>query len=100
MPATTGRPSVTTKRQVSAGGVAYRKRQHKLEIAIIKIEPQMRWQLPKGLVDEGEKPEEAAVREVREETGIKAKIVAPLETIEFWYFSGRGAERVRFHKYV
>jgi len=36
-------------------------------------------------VEPGESEEEAAVREVREETGVTADIVAPLGTIEYWY---------------
>jgi 8-oxo-dGTP pyrophosphatase MutT (NUDIX family) len=89
-----------TKEQVSAGGVAFRRRGRGVEVALISVGEQRRWQLPKGLVGRGESPEEAALREVREETGLSCEIVAPLETIEYWYFSkGRGA-RVRFHKRV
>jgi 8-oxo-dGTP pyrophosphatase MutT (NUDIX family) len=43
------------------------------------------WGLPKGLVEPGEKPEEAAVREVREETGLQAEILQPLGDISYWY---------------
>ncbi|MBA3805066.1 MAG: NUDIX domain-containing protein, partial [Acidobacteria bacterium] len=45
-------------------------------------------------------PEEAAIREVREETGLSCEMVAPLETIEYWYFSKGGGARVRYHKRV
>lgn len=41
--------------------------------------------LPKGLVDEGEKAEQTAVREVREETGIEATLVAKLTDIKYFY---------------
>lgn len=41
--------------------------------------------LPKGLVDEGEKAEQTAVREVREETGIEATLVAKLTNIKYFY---------------
>jgi 8-oxo-dGTP pyrophosphatase MutT (NUDIX family) len=89
-----------TKEQVSAGGVVFRRRGRKVEVALISVGEDGRWQLPKGLVGRGESPEEAALREVREETGLVCETVAPIETIEYWYFSkGRGA-RVRFHKYV
>jgi 8-oxo-dGTP pyrophosphatase MutT (NUDIX family) len=51
--------------------------------------------LPKGLVDPGEKPLEAAVREVREETGITATLVAKLADIKYVYVRSWGdGERV------
>ncbi len=89
-----------TKEQVSAGGVVYRRRGRRVEVALISVGEQNRWQLPKGLVGRGESPEEAALREVEEETGLACEIVAPLEKVEYWYFSKGGARRVRFHKHV
>jgi 8-oxo-dGTP pyrophosphatase MutT (NUDIX family) len=89
-----------TKEQVSAGGVVYRRRGGRAEVALISVGEQGRWQLPKGLVGRGESPEEAALREVREETGLECEIVLPLETVEYWYFSKGSARRVRFHKRV
>jgi 8-oxo-dGTP pyrophosphatase MutT (NUDIX family) len=90
-----------TKEQVSAGGVVYRVRGRRTEVALISVGEESRWQLPKGLlVGRGESPEEAALREVREETGLECEIVAQLETVEYWYFSKCGARRVRFHKRV
>lgn len=82
-----------TEHQVSAGGVVFRDRQ----VAIIAV-PGDRWQLPKGLVEEGEDPAVTAKREVREETGLEAELVSPLDTIEYWYVSKR--EGVRYHKRV
>jgi 8-oxo-dGTP pyrophosphatase MutT (NUDIX family) len=89
-----------TKEQTSAGGVAYRRRGLGTEVALISVGEEERWQLPKGLVGRDESPEEAALREVREETGLACEIVAPLETVEYWYFSKGSARRVRFHKRV
>ena len=89
-----------TKEQVSAGGVVYRRRGGRVEVALISVGEQGRWQLPKGLVGRGESPEEAALREVGEETGLACEIVSPLEKVEYWYFSKGGARRVRFHKFV
>jgi 8-oxo-dGTP pyrophosphatase MutT (NUDIX family) len=94
------KPKIPTEQQVSAGGVVYRKKRETIEVAIIKVGPIIRWQLQKGIVDEGETPEEAALREVREETGLVAKIEAPLEKIEYWYVSGGKTGKVRYHKFV
>ena len=84
----------TTKEQVSAGGVVFRDGR---EVALILVE-HGRWHLPKGLVPSSETPEAAAIREVREETGLTAELVAPLETTEYWYASKR--QGIRFHKFV
>ena len=99
MPAA-ARTKLPTELQVSAGGVVYRGKSTSVEVAIIKVGPIIRWQLPKGIVDEGETPEEAAIREVREETGLVARVEAPLEKIEYWYVSGGKTGRVRYHKFV
>jgi len=51
--------------------------------------------LPKGLVDQGEKPEEAAAREVVEETGVTAALVTKLGDIKYVYVrTWAGGERV------
>lgn len=89
-----------TQEQVSAGGVVYRRRGKKIEVALISVGEAARWQLPKGLVGRGETPLEAALREVREETGLACEVEAELERVEYWYFSKNGGRRVRFHKFV
>ena len=94
------RSNIPTELQVSAGGVVYRKLREKTEVVLIKVGPIIRWQLPKGIVDENESPEEAALREVREETGLIARIEAPLEKIEYWYVSNGAMGKVRYHKFV
>ena len=89
-----------TEDQFSAGGVAYRKLDGRLEIAIILTEPERRWQLPKGMIDEGEMSEQAAQREVREEAGIETELIRPLDHTEYWYVGNYDGERKRFHKRV
>jgi 8-oxo-dGTP pyrophosphatase MutT (NUDIX family) len=59
-------------------------------------EGRLRWSLPKGHIEGEETIEEAAVREVEEETGIRGRIVAPLGAIDYWF----SAERRRIHKTV
>lgn len=54
------------------------------------------WSLPKGHIEEGESPEEAALREVAEETGIQSAIVKSLGVIDFWFMAGGK----RIHKTV
>ncbi len=46
--------------------------------------------LPKGLVDKGEKPEQTAVREVHEETGLRATLVSKLGDIKYVYIRSWG----------
>jgi 8-oxo-dGTP pyrophosphatase MutT (NUDIX family) len=83
----------------SAGGVAFRARGDAFDVAIIRTH-EGRWQLPKGWIEDGEPAEQTAVREVREEAGIDAEVVAPLGTIEYWYRSTYDAEPARVHKFV
>jgi 8-oxo-dGTP pyrophosphatase MutT (NUDIX family) len=91
---------MATLDQISSGGVAFRRVENMIEIVVISAGNPARWQLPKGLVDRGETPEVTAKREVREEAGIDATVVAPLDPVEYWYVGHRGKQRVRFHKLV
>ena len=68
--------------------------------ALISVGEDNRWQLPKGLVDKGESTEAAAVREVREETGIETEVVERIDKVEYWYFWKEEGKRVRYHKFV
>jgi 8-oxo-dGTP pyrophosphatase MutT (NUDIX family) len=54
------------------------------------------WSLPKGHLEAGETAEDAAVREVEEETGIRGRVLAALGTIDYWFV----AEDRRIHKTV
>jgi 8-oxo-dGTP pyrophosphatase MutT (NUDIX family) len=85
---------------VSAGGVVVRRVGDREQVALICVGPKRRWQLPKGLVEPGEAAEAAATREVREEAGVEAELIEPVEMIEYWYYGTRGGERVRYHKRV
>jgi len=96
----TTKEKITTLDQISAGGVAFRWKEAEPEIVIVSVKPKLRWQLPKGIVDPGESPEIAAVREVREEAGVEAERLGLIETIEYWYRSEKFGKPVRYHKFV
>lgn len=87
------RPAPRVEHQHSAGGLIVRGGSR---ILLISTQEARRWQLPKGHIEAGETPEQAAIREVREETGVTGRIVASLPGIEYWFFD-RGA---RIHKKV
>lgn len=91
---------IQTVLQESAGGVAYRWNGDRLEVALISVSDQRRWQLPKGIIDDGETREITAVREVREEAGINTELIEPLDRVEYWFIATRGGKRVRYHKFV
>jgi 8-oxo-dGTP pyrophosphatase MutT (NUDIX family) len=85
-----------TLRQISAGGVLIRRSQDGPEVLLASRRTRrgdLVWGLPKGLIEEGESAEEAAVREVREETGHSGRIVEPLGEVSYWFVWE--AERIR-----
>ena len=102
-------------REFSAGGVVLRESAEGWQIAV--IEPQkeppaalpvtsrkkksqkMLLALPKGLVDEGEKAEQTAIREVFEETGVRASAITKLGDIKYVYVRTRG-DKARVFKIV
>jgi 8-oxo-dGTP pyrophosphatase MutT (NUDIX family) len=82
-----------TEHHRSAGGLVVRGDR----MLLISTQKGRRWQLPKGHIEAGETPEETAVREVREETGVTGRVVAPLPEVEYWYVE-KG--KLRVHKRV
>ena len=85
-------------RQIPSGGVLYRPSDGGYEVALIKVKGGKVYALPKGLIDEGESPEKASLREVREETGMEGEIVAPLGYTEYYYYAED--EDTRYFKLV
>lgn len=76
------------KRAHSAGGVVLRRELDGVYFAAIKPAGHDRLQLPKGTIDPGETPRDAALREVREETGLTGAIVADLGSISYFFRAG------------
>jgi 8-oxo-dGTP pyrophosphatase MutT (NUDIX family) len=81
----------------SAGGVVYRKSAGRIEVCLISTNSRTRWQLPKGGIEPGETREQAALREVAEETGLAAQLEDKLGEISFRYVR---KARKRIHKRV
>src|SRR5881296_3650901 len=89
-----------TVRDVSAGGVIYRRRDGLMEVALVgKLSPR-RWTLPKGGQHKGESLEQAAVREVTEETGLEARLICPLGEIDYWFRWGGRRHFKTVHFYL
>ena len=85
--------------ETSAGGLVIDRRGDEVHAVLIGRHDRrgrLVWSLPKGHLEEGETAEDAAVREVEEETGIRSRLLAPLGTIDFWFI----AENRRIHKTV
>jgi 8-oxo-dGTP pyrophosphatase MutT (NUDIX family) len=84
----TKQPTVPTKREVSAGGVVYRRSEDGIEIVLASRRTrrgELAWGLAKGGIEDDESMEDAAVREVREETGLVAEIEASLGETRYFY---------------
>ncbi len=80
-------------RLTHAGGVV---RRPDGRILLVRAKPEPHdWVLPKGHIEDGERPEDTAVREVAEEAGVAATVLRPLGVIEFTKPNGSPA-RVLF----
>ncbi|MCC6537228.1 MAG: NUDIX hydrolase [Bryobacterales bacterium] len=80
----------------AAGGLLWRRREDGggLEIALVHRGRYDDWSLPKGKLDDGEAPDAAALREVREETGFEATLLSFAGAVA--YEVKQGPKRVRF----
>jgi 8-oxo-dGTP pyrophosphatase MutT (NUDIX family) len=82
------RPKILTTREVSSGGVVYRRGDDGIEVVLASRRTrrgQLAWGLAKGGIETGESREQAAIREVREETGLTAEIEADLGDTKYMY---------------
>lgn len=88
-----------TERAESFGGVVHRVGpEGALEVLIVGRGDPGLWGLPKGTPNPGETPEQTALREVREETGVEVEIEDRIDAVEYWFV--RAAANTRFHKFV
>ncbi len=92
----TPRGNILTRDAYSAGGVIYRRREGGIDVALIATGGGVRWGLPKGHVAFDETPQDAAQREIEEETGLRGEVLHQLDTIDYWFRVGR----TRIHKVV
>jgi 8-oxo-dGTP pyrophosphatase MutT (NUDIX family) len=93
-------------REISAGGVVVKRTREGWKLAVIepqtgpgsaratrKSSQKVVLALPKGLVDGGEKPEQTARREVREETGLATTLITKLGDVKYVYLRSWGDGR-------
>lgn len=78
--------SPTIKYLNSAGGAVFRRTDDSFEVALIATKNKTVWTLPKGIIDKDENPEETAVREIKEETGLTTMVIDVLGERSFWFF--------------
>lgn len=83
-------------REYSAGGLIFDRHDRVAIIARHSRSGHLEWCLPKGHIERGETPEQTAVREVHEETGILGKVTDSIATIDYWF---TGTDQ-RIHKLV
>ena len=96
-------PRIPTQREVSAGGVLYRRADGEIEVVLASRRTRrgdLAWGLAKGGIERGETREQAALREVREETGLDAKIEADLGDTRYIYVWEDVRIRKRVHFFL
>lgn len=87
--------------EVSAGGIVVDITTDTPRVAVIarlNRAGRIDWCLPKGHLENGETPEEAAIREIEEETGITGRVVGTLGQIDYWFsVDGRRVHKTVHH---
>src|SRR5438309_9665148 len=105
-----GQGSVSRERSLSSGsgrggeiaepgrvGVKARGAGGCYEVALIRVlraRGGTAWALPKGWVEQGEEPEQTAVREVREETGLQTRVLRKVDEISYQFYSRADHDRI------
>ena len=78
------------KRKKAAGGIVIRSNNGILQTVLVQHKSHGGWGFPKGHLDKGELPKAAALREVEEETGARAEILAALPSTEYNFTNDKG----------
>src|SRR5215211_9214312 len=92
-----------SRSEVSAGGIVYRPEEEAIEIALAARRTRrgdLSWGLAKGAIEPGETEEQAAVREVLEETGLEVDVESDLGDIRYFYVWEGVRVRKRVHFYL
>lgn len=92
-----------TRSEVSAGGVVYRREDDGIDFALAARRTrkgQLAWGLAKGAIEPGESVEEAAAREVLEETGLEVAVESDLGDIRYFYVWEGVRIRKRVHFFL
>jgi 8-oxo-dGTP pyrophosphatase MutT (NUDIX family) len=88
------------KYEVSAGGLILRRRGGTVDALLIGRGHPRIWSLPKGHVEARETHEQAAIREVREETGCWGEILTKLSDISYWFYMNRSKHKKSVHFFL
>jgi 8-oxo-dGTP pyrophosphatase MutT (NUDIX family) len=90
--------------EMSAGGVVFRRVGESVEVVLgeqrDRLTGERNTRLPKGKLAPGETPEQAAVREVREETGLSARLTGPLGSVAYTYREGDARVEKKVHFFL
>jgi phosphohistidine phosphatase len=76
-----------------AAVIPYRIRKERIEVALVTTSRGKGWIVPKGSVDDGERPRDAAIREAEEEAGLRG-VVARKPLGRYHHVKGNGRRRV------
>ena len=96
-------PRGPVQKEISAGGVVYRRNGDDLEVVLASRRTRrgdLAWGLAKGGVEKGETMEQAAIREVLEETGLTVELEASLGETKYFYVWGEARIRKTVHFFL
>lgn len=77
---------MSIKRIFSAGGIIVKSDKNGLKVLVTQHSGHHGWDFPKGHLEPYENEEQAAIREVEEETGVVAEIIQKLGQTQYFYY--------------